>query len=328
MNKRPQETDYAELAVAVYVEELAVDKRVLFVGEPASAAPERLAQVARSVDVVSPRARARGTRRGGRTRARRWPSSEDAGQWDLVLVPDLGGADLADEAKLSEARRWLDDDGVLVAGTSSDGDDSLGYERFFDLLQGSFDTVRMVGQAPFAGYSVVDFAPAGELEVTFDGSLLEDRGAQAQRYLALCAGRDVALDPYAVVQVPALDVAAAPPPAERPQAREDDDRAAEAEKKVAQLTDRLREQQDALDAANVHAEEIERELEQSQRDLEDARGKVRSVEERGRDARESEKALARRVEELEGRSSGATRAAPPTRSTRGSRRRCSSAAAS
>lgn len=322
MNKRPNESDYAELAVAVYVEELAVDRRVLFVGDPASGAPERLAQVARSVDVVSPRARARGTRRGGRTRTRRWPSADDAGRWDLVLVPDLSQAGLADDGKLSEAGRWLDEGGVLVAGTSSDGDESLGYERFFDLLQEAFDAVRMVGQAPFNGYSVVDFAPAGELEVTFDGTLLRDRSTQAQRYLALCSTRDISLDPYAVVQVPSVVGAPARPKDEQG----GDDRAAEAEQRAAQLTERLREQQDALDAANVHAEEIERELETAQghlktaqgdlktaqgdlktteRELKGARDGVRAAENRARDASDAERKLSQRIGELEQALAGA-----------------------
>src|SRR5690606_17004656 len=67
-----------------------------------------------------------------------------------------------------------------------------------------FDWVRMVGQAPFAGWSVVDYAPASaELEVTFDGSLLGGSGEEPARHVALCAAREVVLDPYAIVQVPA-----------------------------------------------------------------------------------------------------------------------------
>src|SRR5690606_20970447 len=139
MSKHASEGDYAELALAVYVEELALSKRVLFVGDPSSPAPERLARDARSVDVVSTRSRVRGTRRGGRIASRRWPGPEDEGRWDLVVVPDLPGAGLASEAKLEEIASWLAPGGVLVVGTADPHGPagtpaSLSYEALFDLV--------------------------------------------------------------------------------------------------------------------------------------------------------------------------------------------------
>lgn len=240
--------ELAELALAVYLEELVLQKRVLFVGDPSSAAPERLARAARSVEIVSTRSRVRGTRRGGRVAARRWPTAEDRGLWDLVIIPDLPAAGLADEVHLAEIRSWLAPGGVLVTGTPDPAGpaghpSALSYEALFDLLDGGFEHVRMIGQAPFAGFSVVDFAPSGELGVTFDGSLLEG-GERAQRYYALSGDRDVVVDAYAVVQVPST-----------------------AALRDAPARERLREQQDALDAANVHAEEIERELEAARAEL-------------------------------------------------------------
>ncbi len=290
MRESTTESDFAELAVAVYVEELAVDKRVLYVGEPSSGAAERLAAVARSVDVVSRNARARGTRRGGRLRARRWPSEEDDGRWDVVVVPDVGRAGLAEDGQLPAASRWLAEGGVLVAGTAAAGEGAVGYERFFDLLQDAFDVVRMVGQAPFTGYSVVDFAPRGELEVTFDGSLVSDSGEQAARYIALCGERDVALDPYAVVQVPSR-VVDAPAPAPAPVDDADD--------RLAAYENRLRGQQDALDAANVHAEEIERALEGAKEDLGRARRRLDEAERAEREAAAERDSLARKLDALE-----------------------------
>ncbi|HEY8428770.1 MAG TPA: hypothetical protein VIL20_10365 [Sandaracinaceae bacterium] len=291
MSKHASEGDYAELALAVYVEELAVSKRVLFVGDPTSPAPERLARSARSVDVVSTRSRVRGTRRGGRVASRRWPGPQDEGRWDLVVVPDLPGAGLASEAKIEEVARWLAPGGVLVAGTAdphgpAGTPSSLTYEALFDLVDPAFEHVRMLGQAPFAGYSVVDFAPASELEVTFDGSILEGRGESAERYYALCSDREIALDPYAVVQVP---TAVAPALEARTRA----------ERSASELAARLREQQDALDAANVHAEEIERELEDARGELDRAREELGRARERAERAIEERGALDARVRELE-----------------------------
>ncbi len=197
MSKHASEGDFAELALTVYVEELVAHKRVLFVGDPSSPAPERLAGSARSVDVVSARSRVRGTRRGGRVASRRWPGAEDEGRWEVVIVPDVGAAGLADPDRVAELARWVARGGVVVAGSPDRelaGGNALGYEQLFDLLHGTFEHVRMLGQAPFVGFSVVDFAPPGELEVTFDGSILEGAGERAERYYALCGDRDVVLD--------------------------------------------------------------------------------------------------------------------------------------
>lgn len=262
---RPTSSELAELALAVYVEELALHKRVLFIGDPTSPAPERLGRAARSVELVSTRSRVRGTRRGGRIASRRWPGKDDAGRWDLVVIPDLPAAGLADEDRLAEVTDWLAPGGVLVAGTPdpegpAGHPGAITYEALFDLLDGAFEHVRMLGQAPFAGYSVVDFAPSGDTGVTFDGSILEGRGERAQRYYALCGDRDVVLDAYAVVQVPSSAQAKV--------------------RERGELAERLREQQDALDAANVHAEEIERELSQARSELTEAQAALGRERER------------------------------------------------
>ncbi|MBX3272036.1 MAG: hypothetical protein KF729_17355 [Sandaracinaceae bacterium] len=265
------EADLAELAIAVYVEELASDKRVLYVGDLESRAPERLARIARSVELVSPQARARGTRRGARVETRRWPTEDDAGRWDLVIVPDLVAAGLSDESQLEQVEGWLADGGVFVAGSAGAG--GLAYEALYELLSDAFDSVRMVGQAPFRGYALVDFAPPGPLDVTFDGSLLDGDGERAERFLALCGERDVVLDAYAVVQIPSMETPApargadASEPARLESARFESARL-ESARREAELTERLREQQESLDAANVHAEELERELEAMRADLE------------------------------------------------------------
>ncbi|MCZ7687220.1 MAG: hypothetical protein M5U28_54190 [Sandaracinaceae bacterium] len=230
--------------------------------------------------------------------ARRWPGPEDEGHWDLVIVPDLPGAGLASEEKIEEIARWLADGGVLVAGTPDpDGPaaspTALAYEALFDLLDPAFEQVRMLGQAPFAGFSVVDFAPSTELEVTFDGSILEGAGESAERYYALCSDREVTLDAYAVVQVPS---AAAPAGEARGQGAR--------EAGASDLAERLREQQDALDAANVHAEEIERELEEARHQIAGTRAELERARERSEQARGERDALEARVRGLEAQIEG------------------------
>ena len=175
--------EHADLALAVYVEELAARRRVLFVGDASSAVPERLSSVARSVEVVSPRTRARGTRRGGRILPRPWPSAQDARSWDLVLVPDLLWAGPPAPERIAEMSEWLTARGVLVVG-AEEREDGIGYEGLYELLSRRFDQVRMLGQAPFAGWTLVDFAPqTRELGtwITAYGSRTTSRAAQSAR---------------------------------------------------------------------------------------------------------------------------------------------------
>ena len=108
---------HADLALAVYVEDLVRNKDVLYVGSPEPRVAERLGGSAQRVDLVPPGVRARGTRRGGRVRTRRWPTDDERGRWDVVLVPDLAEAGLATSERVNEARGWLKSGGVLVAAT-------------------------------------------------------------------------------------------------------------------------------------------------------------------------------------------------------------------
>ncbi len=295
MPESTTEAELAELAITVYIEELVTDKRVLYVGDPQSRGPDRLARIARSVDLVSPRARARGTRRGSRVRSRRWPGADDDGRWDVVIVPDVSAAGLSEESQIDQVGAWLAEGGVLVAGTAGT-ERGLTYEALFDLLQVNFDSVRMIGQAPFRGFSLVDFAPPGDLGVTFDGSLLEGAGEQAQRFVALCGDDDVVLDAYAVVQIPS----SAPEPRAPHQARGRQDAASD-QGRVSQLNERVREQQDALDAANVHAEELERELDALRSSARRAESELSEASRRAEAASRAQRAAETARDALEGR---------------------------
>jgi chromosome segregation ATPase len=273
------EREHADLALAVYVEELAVRRRVLFVGDAASAVPKRLSSVARSVDVVSPQTGARGTRRGSRILSRPWPSAQDAHSWDLVLVPDLLGNDLASAERVAEMAKWLTPRGVLVVG-AEDREDGVGYHALYDLLARHFEWVRMLGQAPFAGWAVVDFQPAGPgLDVTVDGSLLGGTGEQPARFVALCAERDVVLDPYSIIQVPVASARDTAPRLPRESSREDRRMPAPVSPLEKRLRDRQPEQEIErsaargddperdIDALRARVEQSERRLEQAQREI-------------------------------------------------------------
>lgn len=281
----PESTrEHADLALAVYVEELAARRRVLFVGDAASAVPERLSSVARSVEVVSPRMRARGTRRGGRILPRPWPSAQDAHSWDLVLVPDLLWAGPPAPERIAEMAEWLTPRGVLVVGAEEQGD-GIDYESLHGLLRDRFDCVRMLGQAPFAGWSLVDFAPSSdEVEITFDGSLLGGAGEEPARFLALCASREVVLDPYAIVQVPfgrdsARESRGGPreEPPHRARMAELESQLKEREEEALRIRGRGETLHRELSAVRTRAEHAERRLEQVERELADDARKLKEA---------------------------------------------------
>ncbi len=140
----------------------------------------------------------------------------DDGSFDCVFVPD--GIDvLRRSSVLGELRRLLTPGGYLVlCGQSADRRGSPGGASFYEFrerLERFFPPVRMVAQAPFVGFSLVEFAGsfAGRdeplLETHLDTSLMEMAGGEPEAidYVAVCGGPTGRARGYAVVQVPERD---------------------------------------------------------------------------------------------------------------------------
>ena len=140
----------------------------------------------------------------------------DDGSFDCVFVPD--GIDvLRRSSVLGELRRLLTPGGYLVlCGQSADRRGSPGGASFYEFrerLERFFPPVRMVAQAPFVGFSLVEFAGsfAGRdeplLETHLDTSLMELAGGEPEAidYVAVCGGPGGRTRGYAVVQVPERD---------------------------------------------------------------------------------------------------------------------------
>jgi hypothetical protein len=125
------------------------------------------------------------------------------GSFDAVLIPELGlFRDAA--AALDLAARLLGPRGLLVlASPNGDRSDepSIGYYELYDLVAERFDHVRMFGEAPFAGYTVGEFAAAGEPPVTIDASLMTST-EDAEWFVVVASRAPVEVDPYVLVQVP------------------------------------------------------------------------------------------------------------------------------
>ncbi len=220
---------WMDLALAAYVDPLARGKMVLFVGEPQSAAANRLGEVAQRIEVVPTGGRQRPSRAGKGTLR----SHAETGEWDLVWISDAA-AIAGDPAQLREVAEALSPRGVALLAVDSDVD----YEGLYRDLRSQFEHVRMLGQAPFAGQSIVDFAGVErDPSLSFDGSIVGDATAPPSRFIGLCGPGQVSLEAHAIVQLPAEESASAG------EARRD------------------------LDAARARLEHSERRLEQAQREI-------------------------------------------------------------
>jgi hypothetical protein len=177
----------------VYAEPLAVGRRVIVFADPASDLVERLEQLdAHEVVLVVPDDdldELRGAR------------------FDLALVADLGL--FGDAARLlAWVRRVVGDSGTaLISALNSDAADpdvaAFDYYALFDLVAQQFAEVRMVAELPFHGVALAEMGDETDSPaVSVDTQLAEgDRAPVA--FVAVASQREVRLDPYAIIELPA-----------------------------------------------------------------------------------------------------------------------------
>jgi len=134
------------------------------------------------------------------------------GSFDCVLVENLGAFDA--RAVVARARRLLAPRGVALFVTPNREATSpllpppepsaapLDYYALYDLVAGEFEHVRMLGQAPFVGYAVVDFAPEAAPEPLIDSEFIPRGSEEPELFVALASRHRMALPGYAVVQLP------------------------------------------------------------------------------------------------------------------------------
>lgn len=204
--------------LATFAETLLRGRRVALIGNSADDLAERLASASgRRVHVFDPDVRRAGatiaTRRGGSDSVSIAPFDDDlgahTGAFDAVVVPDL--AAIGDPAQnLARVASILSPRGVLVLAAENAGAaehrGSIGYYELYDLVAAHFDHVTMHGEAPFAGYTVANFAVEGEPPVTIDASLMES-AEEPSWFVVVASHVAVEVEPYMLVQVPASSVA-------------------------------------------------------------------------------------------------------------------------
>lgn len=239
------------------------------------------------------------------------------GAFDVVVIPDLAlFADAADI--LRRARRLVSPSGVaVVVSPNPEAERSLiaterpprvgelpSYYELYDLVSLQWSIVRMLGQAPFVGYTVADFAPEGEPSVAVDTSLL-DATEQPEWFIAIGSERAVDLEAYALVQVP-LEESGILAPEKLAEAADDRLALSEARARLAQLTAEIegfRERQRAelrevearaQASASVSARVAELEAELAARDA-----RLKEVQGRAGDAHVRAERLSHQITDLE-----------------------------
>ncbi len=210
---RPFDDTAGRLAAYQYLEELIADRRVLEIGCGDGMGLGRLLALgAREVvglegNIEPARVILGGDRDSLRLRAWRPPRLPFAADsFDLVLLPEARIV-VDHPPLLKEVVRVLATGGrVMLRSPSGDHEQiegGLSYGDLLDLTEPHFEQVRVIGQCPFVGYSLVELTEAEtDPEVLFDGGLLDGTPEEVVAYLVLCAVPESETFPYGVIQIP------------------------------------------------------------------------------------------------------------------------------
>ncbi len=214
-------------ALAAFAESLVRGRRVAVLGPATLTLGDTLIERgARLVHVYDPdpgRAAEALARRSGDTRGPVIAELADDlgvrdGAFDVVFVPDVT---LLGEmgALVRRVRRLVSPSGVAVFASpnpeaeqflmppSPGIEQALGYYELYDEVSLQFPEVRMLGQAPFVGYAIVDFSEP-DPDVAVDTSALEEPEAP-EWYVAIASDRRVDTGAYSIIEVALSDVSRA-----------------------------------------------------------------------------------------------------------------------
>ena len=208
------------IVLAAYAEPVASGRRVLFVGPAVSALPARLLERgARLVHICdSDPVRVAEATAKNRSKDISFSALADGhfalreGAFDVAIVEDAGITDPV--ALVKKLRRALTPRGVAIMASLNpetrvplmphrpSGVISLDYYALYDAVKAEFEYVRMLGQAPFVGYVIADFAPEGTPEPSLDTAFLPAGAEEPELFIAVASQQPVELEAFAVVQLP------------------------------------------------------------------------------------------------------------------------------
>lgn len=209
------------VALAAYAEPLIDARRVLVCGDASSSLADHLvSRGARSVHVfdTDPARVAEAATKNSSRNVSFATLNEDGlalrdGAFDVAIIENL--AAVGDVAFVLKAiRRALSARGAaLVACANPDVDVplvaspnvpkiSIDYYSLYDTVAEEFEYVRMLGQTPFVGYAIADFAPDGDPLPSLDTAFVPGGAEEPECFVALASEQPVALDEFAVIQLP------------------------------------------------------------------------------------------------------------------------------
>ncbi|MBI5533021.1 MAG: hypothetical protein HY898_09915 [Deltaproteobacteria bacterium] len=307
----PMDNVDASVVLAPYLEPLVRGRRVVLLGDSSGTlAAGLIDRGARLVHVYDPdpvRA-AESAARNASLRSlvvARLPEGDFGvrdGAFDAVIVPDLSCFSAPDEM-VKQAGRLLAPAGTAIfaarnleASHRPTGGSELTYYELYDTVSLQFPEVRMLGQAPFVGYVIADFAPEDEPDVTVDTSLLEHGAEEPLWFIALASRRPTRLDPYAIVQVPLAEATLSPRTAETP---------AVSSQELEQARTRITSLEADLDAERVAAKDSRARaidpavVQQLQEQIKQAQEQIKQTEARAGDAHVRAGRLDGKVRDLE-----------------------------
>jgi hypothetical protein len=130
--------------------------------------------------------------------------------FDVAFALDVDPAQATTVAE--SLRRLLKPSGTLVLAVPSKdrpgARGGLSYYELSDLLEPMFPSMKMVGQAPFAGATLVEYGVA-DPDPVLDGTLVP-KGERVEWYVAVAGPKRERSRGYGVMQVPLADVVALP----------------------------------------------------------------------------------------------------------------------
>ena len=203
------------------------------------------------------------------------------GSFDCVLVENLGAFDA--RSVVARARRLLSPRGVALFVTTNREAIApllpppephaapIDYYALYDLVAGEFEHVRMLGQAPFVGYAVMDFAPEAATEPLIDSEFIPRGSEEPELFVALASRHKTGLGGYAVIQLPlhrVLSGSAVSPRAELPEQAVP---SIELARKLTQQETWISELEARAETADQRADDAEERLEQLKSELAQAR---------------------------------------------------------
>lgn len=312
MSSDPDSAIEPAIVLAAYAEPIASGRRVLFVGPASSALPARLVERgARVVLVCDPEpVRLAEASAKNRVPALSFAALSDGplalrdGAFDVAIVEDAGISEPL--ALVKRLRRALTPRGVAILASQNPdtrvpllprrpgGVISLDYYALYDAVKAEFEHVRMLGQAPFVGYVVADFAPDGAPEPSLDTAFLPAGAEEPELFIAVGSQHPVELEAFAVVQLPYRSVLSS--------AEGDGEALRRAKNAEAATRGKLMEAEQELGAKRQALAERDAQLEQERRSLASSEAELdeqrRTLAEREAELDERRRALAERDAEL------------------------------